>query len=226
MYEYTRNLVEFMGTGAFGPHAALNYDIPAYPHQPGYGAEASYMNFNGLSHNYQTFNHMQIPLQSGLNIGMGLPSTAFDAAPWNTQATQPTGHDSSSANTNYYDSMQPSENIPLQVKTEAATSGTELQGADSPEDGKDEDTPTLSPSTYVWQEIELQLPGCDDPTGTCQCGDGCACVGCLTHGGHNGVPLDTGPTAEQDMLNNLVADNSFSLSGTNGLDDSSSITPT
>ena len=58
---------------------------------------------------------------------------------------------------------------------------------DSPLDVKEEDTPTLSPSSYFWQEIVL--PGCNDETGTCQCGDGCECVGCLTHGGHNGVPL-------------------------------------
>lgn len=49
------------------------------------------------------------------------------------------------------------------------------------------DTPTLSPSSFFWQQVEL--PGCDDASGACRCGDGCQCVGCLTHGGHDGVPL-------------------------------------
>ncbi|EKG20808.1 hypothetical protein MPH_01892 [Macrophomina phaseolina MS6] len=49
------------------------------------------------------------------------------------------------------------------------------------------ETPTLSPSSFFWQQVEL--PGCDDPSGACRCGDGCQCVGCLTHGGHDGVPL-------------------------------------
>ncbi|OJD33225.1 copper-activated transcription factor grisea [Diplodia corticola] len=49
------------------------------------------------------------------------------------------------------------------------------------------ETPTLSPSSFFWQQVEL--PGCDDASGACRCGDGCQCVGCLTHGGHDGVPL-------------------------------------
>lgn len=44
------------------------------------------------------------------------------------------------------------------------------------------ETPTLSPSAFFLQSYTL--PGCDDATGTCQCGDGCTCVGCLTHTGH------------------------------------------
>lgn len=54
------------------------------------------------------------------------------------------------------------------------------------------ETPTLSPSSFWWQQAEL--PGCDDASG-CRCGDGCQCVGCLTHGGHDGVPL---PQADGD----------------------------
>ncbi|KAJ9638809.1 hypothetical protein H2199_006669 [Coniosporium tulheliwenetii] len=46
----------------------------------------------------------------------------------------------------------------------------------------------LSPTSFFFNELVL---GCSDATGLCQCGDGCTCVGCLTHGGHNGVPLES-----------------------------------
>jgi hypothetical protein len=51
--------------------------------------------------------------------------------------------------------------------------------ADSP---LDEDASTLSPSSFLLQHFTV--PGCDDITGTCQCGEGCECPGCLTHSGH------------------------------------------
>lgn len=58
-------------------------------------------------------------------------------------------------------------------------------------------SPVLSPSAFFIQSLEL--PGnCTDVSGTCQCGDGCACVGCLTHGGHNGVPFDAAPESITD----------------------------
>jgi hypothetical protein len=51
--------------------------------------------------------------------------------------------------------------------------------ADSP---RDDDASTLSPSSFLLQQFTV--PGCDDITGTCQCGEGCDCPGCLTHSGH------------------------------------------
>ncbi|KAK7622213.1 hypothetical protein IWX48DRAFT_627376 [Phyllosticta citricarpa] len=57
------------------------------------------------------------------------------------------------------------------------------------------DTPVLSPSSFFWQQLEL--PRCSDYTGACRCGDGCQCVGCLTHGGHDGLAL--GQTAEESF---------------------------
>jgi len=46
----------------------------------------------------------------------------------------------------------------------------------------DDDTSTLSPSSFHIQQFNV--PGCNDITGTCCCGDGCECPGCQTHTGH------------------------------------------
>jgi hypothetical protein len=55
---------------------------------------------------------------------------------------------------------------------------------DSP--STDDDTSTLSPSSFHIQQFNV--PGCNDITGTCQCGEGCQCPGCLTHSGHGEEP--------------------------------------
>ncbi|KAF2102625.1 hypothetical protein NA57DRAFT_52185 [Rhizodiscina lignyota] len=58
---------------------------------------------------------------------------------------------------------------------------------DSPHNS--EETTTLSPSSFFLQSYTY--PGCNDQTGTCHCGDGCQCVGCLTHSGHqNPAPIE------------------------------------
>ncbi len=53
--------------------------------------------------------------------------------------------------------------------------------------------PFLS-SEYYTMEIPVETSSsgfsCTDVSGSCQCGDDCACIGCLTHTGHNGIPLD------------------------------------
>lgn len=40
---------------------------------------------------------------------------------------------------------------------------------------------------------------CAQGSGNCMCGEGCTCVGCLTHGGHNGVPLDLSGVRHQEQ---------------------------
>jgi hypothetical protein len=50
--------------------------------------------------------------------------------------------------------------------------------------GSDYYSPTLSPSAFMLHQYTL--PGCDNFYGTCRCGDGCECDGCLTHSGHDG----------------------------------------
>lgn len=57
--------------------------------------------------------------------------------------------------------------------------------------------PLMTPSEYYTLEYSVGLPNsCSDLTGTCQCGSDCSCVGCLTHSGHSGVPLEPVATEE------------------------------
>ncbi|TLD27858.1 gb [Venturia nashicola] len=55
---------------------------------------------------------------------------------------------------------------------------------DSPSTDQDDNASVLSTSGF--QIEQLRIPGCNDITGTCRCGDGCACSGCTIHGGHSG----------------------------------------
>ena len=49
----------------------------------------------------------------------------------------------------------------------------------------------MHPSEYYTLEYPVGIPSaCSDVTGSCQCGNDCSCVGCLTHSGHNGVSLE------------------------------------
>ncbi|KAF3201992.1 hypothetical protein TWF679_011121 [Orbilia oligospora] len=49
----------------------------------------------------------------------------------------------------------------------------------------------LSPSAFI--QLDYNLGNCSQHNGGCMCGDGCQCIGCLTHGGHNGVPFHSDP---------------------------------
>ena len=57
----------------------------------------------------------------------------------------------------------------------------------------------MHPSEYYTLEYPVGLPSsCTDVTGSCQCGNDCSCIGCLTHSGHNGVTLEP---AEEPVSN-------------------------
>ena len=57
----------------------------------------------------------------------------------------------------------------------------------------------MHPSEYYTLEYPVGLPSaCSDVTGSCQCGNDCSCVGCLTHSGHNGVSLEA-PISEPSV---------------------------
>lgn len=54
----------------------------------------------------------------------------------------------------------------------------------------------MEASQYYTLEYPVGLPSaCSDVTGSCQCGNDCSCVGCLTHSGHNGFSLES-PSAQ------------------------------
>ncbi|EUC33252.1 hypothetical protein COCCADRAFT_36920 [Bipolaris zeicola 26-R-13] len=203
MMEYVRVMAHFQYTGGFGGMVPPLYDMPTYPHQPGYGAEAGHrMSYDAMSQGMTT----PTPTQMSFQVGLNLPAKHSQSMPIPGNWQQPlnTVPDMSQVpflrNVNYAASIAGAENhIPL--KTEE---GAGSPAADSPSDSKDEDTPTLSPSSYFWNE--MTLPGCSDASGTCQCGDGCACVGCLTHGGHTGEQLEDISTAEQNAFPNFTPD--------------------
>ncbi|PGH28858.1 hypothetical protein GX50_08398 [[Emmonsia] crescens] len=55
----------------------------------------------------------------------------------------------------------------------------------------------MQPAAYYELEYPVGLlDPCTNMTGTCQCGVNCSCVGCLTHNGHDGIPLELSPTQD------------------------------
>jgi hypothetical protein len=204
MMEYVRLMAQFQYTGGFGAMGPPLYDMPTYPHHPGFGAEAHpRMSFNSMSH-FSTPTPTQMNFHTSMNMG-SIPSTPMASSGTWPQATvtAPPMSESQFYEPNSYVISSPTTEVPLSLKTEemAAT-----PASDGTSDGKDEETPTLSPSSYFWNQ--MVLPGCDDATGTCQCGDGCECVGCLTHGGHNGVQLDAPAISDANTFPDFTAENS------------------
>ncbi|KAF2181961.1 hypothetical protein K469DRAFT_250453 [Zopfia rhizophila CBS 207.26] len=198
MMEYIRLMHQYMSTGGFGNLPPPTYDLPSYPYHPGYGAETHRdvaFNGNRPSASFAQLSVGPISYQMNMNPMMSIPNTpSTQTGPWQQDAMQAPIHIPSMSDSQYFSANNTNtQEQSLSLKTEESVS---TPFADSPQQDKDEETPTLSPSSYFWSE--LVLPGCNDATGTCQCGDGCECVGCLTHGGHNGVPLDATTTAEQD----------------------------
>lgn len=79
----------------------------------------------------------------------------------------------------------------------------------------EDDASTLSPSAFSVQQYNI--PGCNDVTGSCLCGDGCQCDGCLTHNGHgNRVAkrsgaegLNNGSRTTQETMGSTFAHSAF-----------------
>jgi hypothetical protein len=219
MTEYVRLMHQFMSSGGFGALPAPTYDLPSYPHHPGFGAEANQsMNFN---HHVQSASFMpypgdQTPFQSGMSNGLGMSNTPVPTTtPWPQNSISTPIQPQASPAPQFFNSTNHVRHPPLELKTEdheATPAVASTAMADSPQENQDEDT-QLSPSSYFWQE--LVLPGCNDATGTCQCDDGCQCVGCLTHGGHNGVPLEPASTNGQDAFTGFMTADNFQSTHTN-----------
>ncbi|KAH8724041.1 hypothetical protein GQ44DRAFT_728030 [Phaeosphaeriaceae sp. PMI808] len=204
MMEYIRLMAQFQYNGGFGSLPPPLYDMPTYPHHPGYGAEAhqrptQVMNFNPMNPGFPT------PVKAQMNVhgSIGLGSSAWQQTPIiappvsEAQFHEPSSYITSTTNVEK----------PLNLKTNESD-------AESPCDSKEEETPTLSPSSYFWNE--MVLPNCSDDTGTCQCGDGCECVGCLTHGGHNGVPLDAPAIGAQNTFPDFTTSTALNMNDTTG----------
>jgi hypothetical protein len=201
MMEYVRLMAQFQYTGGFGTMPPPLYDMPTYPHHPGFGAEAQPMNFASMSQGFSIPTPTQMSFHPHLNMG-SISSTPIASSAWQQPPiAAPSMPQPQFFEPNDYVAQAPIAERPLALKIEepAAT-----PVADSPSDGKEEETPTLSPSSYFWNQ--MVLPGCNDATGTCQCGDGCECVGCLTHGGHNGVQLDTPAINDVTAFPDFTAD--------------------
>jgi hypothetical protein len=207
MTEYIRVMHQYMSTGGFGAMPPPTYDMPSHPQPTGLGAEAvQNMNYNPNqpAAHFQSVSVGQMSFPAHVNPIMSIPNTPVNMPnQWRRSSTHtsiqsPTVTDAQLFNPSI------TQEAPLSLKTETSAPSPATVFADSPGDGKEEDASTLSPSSYFWQE--LVLPGCNDATGTCQCGDGCECVGCLTHGGHNGIPLEPldAPTSiAPDILHSL-----------------------
>ena len=92
---------------------------------------------------------------------------------------------------------------------------TRIYDHDSP--STEDDTSTLSPSAFSVQQYKI--PGCNDATGSCLCGDGCRCEGCLTHNGHNNeLASDTESGVAPENVPDLQKA-SASVLARNGVDD-------
>jgi hypothetical protein len=199
MMEYVRLMAQFQYTGGFGTMSPPLYDMPTYPHHPGFGAESHPpLTYGAMP---STFS-MPTPTQMSFNASIGVPisvSTSWQQPP---SVLAPAPAPQAFEPTSYTTPLPATDLLAQKIEDRTAT-----PVADSP---RDEETPTLSPSSYFWNE--MVLPGCSDATGTCQCGDGCECVGCLTHGGHNGVQLVDAPSAELDAFPDF-ADTGLRLDG-------------
>ncbi|OCK77192.1 hypothetical protein K432DRAFT_126926 [Lepidopterella palustris CBS 459.81] len=201
MTQYLLEMDNYMRDGSTGVLSPSSCDVPAYPHQPSYVLQ-KYQVFH-FDHNAQAHDFSRVPAPTlpyqNINALMGSSgnTNAFwppNSLPMPVQATSTSEfdqfnlHDQSHNGPNLTYKQQDSESSPL--------------FQDSPGDQDHDEMPTLSPSSFFWQT--LILPSCNDATGSCLCGDGCECVGCLTHGGHNGVALETPTTlGANDFLENV-----------------------
>ncbi|KAF2816850.1 uncharacterized protein BDZ99DRAFT_3147 [Mytilinidion resinicola] len=182
---YLLDMDNFMRNGGSGSL----YALPAYPHQPlpvsqqhygfAYYAPAQGMN---MSRPHQTMPFQYNPNQVSESYLQGPDHTwPQSGLRMPVHSTVPTEFEQFNVNGSRDDQSQTPR--PSTAKGDNTSNSPAYQ--DSP--GDQDNEPTLSPSTFFLQT--LVLPGCNDVTGTCQCGDGCNCVGCLTHGGHDGIPL-------------------------------------
>ncbi|KAF2126848.1 hypothetical protein P153DRAFT_296908 [Dothidotthia symphoricarpi CBS 119687] len=208
MMEYVRLMAQFQYTGGFGTMAPPLYDVPAYPHQARIGAKAGQpMAFNQLPQNLQAPFSAQMAFQASMNLSTISSAPLPVSEPWQQSSISTiSAPETQFLHANTSNRIPASANAQLVLKAEESLA---TPVAKSSNDGNEEETDTLSPSSFFWNQ--MVLPSCSDATGTCQCGDGCECVGCLTHGGHNGVPLETSAINEHDAFPDFIAHGNLNL---------------
>ncbi|KAL4895889.1 hypothetical protein BDV59DRAFT_145681 [Aspergillus ambiguus] len=92
---------------------------------------------------------------------------------------------------------QEPQSMPMRYAEHAASPTNVHNGYSSPPSEYTVPKQMMEPSQYYTLEYPVGLPaGCSDVTGSCQCGNDCTCIGCLTHSGHNGVALEPVSAAE------------------------------
>lgn len=211
MMEYIRLMAEFQYSGSFGAMSPPLYDMPTYPHHPGFGAEVNQsLGFPVMSPAMSPTTPTQMSFTPSLNMTMLARTPMVTSPSWQQSIVTPSiAQDVQVMEPSNYTAAEPSKPEVYTKSEDVATPSP----AESPAESKDEDTPTLSPSTFFWNE--MVMPSCNDATGTCQCGDGCACVGCLTHGGHNGVQLEAPALADNAEFSEFSTDLSLNLEDPN-----------
>lgn len=201
--EYVRLMAQFQYSGGFGAMPPPLYDLPTYPHHPGFGAEANQKtDYPAATQAMPTPTLTQLEFPVAMNLPLMNGTSIPHSGPWQNTSLATTGMpEPQYLASGEYTLVNPVEDQTPQKGEDVAVSPEK----DNASDGfREEGTPTLSPSSYFWNE--MTLPGCSDATGTCQCGDGCACVGCITHGGHNGVHVENTVHSEHERLPDFTAD--------------------
>lgn len=215
MMEYVRVMAQFQYTGGFGGMVPPLYDMPTYPHQTGFGAEAGQnLNFHSLQQGTAISTPTQMSFPANLDMS-NLPNASMTVPgnwrhPSSQMLSMPQTQFTGPPNPTFTAQTPAPAPVERQLSPKTEEVATTPLAADSPRsESRDEDTPTLSPSSYFWNQ--MTLPGCSDATGTCQCGDGCACVGCLTHGGHTGEQVEALTPAERNSFPDFPADLGLTL---------------
>jgi hypothetical protein len=197
MMKYIGSMHQYQVTGTFGGAPAPTYDLPSHARQSEllHGSPQN-AEFGQNREQYSSFpvgSIYQMELDNAFN-------EQANATPvWSSGTVRPPFNDSLAGETPRRHSLM-TENTSMAINPSTSS--------DSPdEDNDNENAPILSPSGYVLEQVTLG--GCMDPNGTCFCGDGCMCLGCSFHHGHNGVPLPSPTTAPPDPYAQSMRQSSF-----------------
>jgi hypothetical protein len=214
MTHYLREMSDFMRNGGSGASVSSAFNVPAYPHQPTYLLQDQQQ--FAYNQNAQPLDFPRLPLptlqyQVDMNSLMSLPQHGNTNTYWPQGGTQAPVQATPTTEFGQFNSGTQNQTTQPRMPGEGKVADSP-SFVESPDNQDNDETATLSPSSFFLQT--LVLPGCNDATGTCQCGDGCECVGCLTHGGHNGISLDSPIPNEQNGYPAFIANPNLDDSNT------------